>query len=183
MINTKQDLQEYLQADFVAFGFRHPILAKFTFSENQSLYSYIRNLRYLEYYTNKKQKPWDKLFRFYHLLKWRYLNRKYQMHIAPNVVGKGLHLVHYVYRMIPSIKSIGDNCTILPMVLIGKKNPFVDNSQSTIGDNCYIGPGALIMTPIKIGDNVTIGAGAVVTHDVPDGATVVGNPGRIISYK
>lgn len=183
MIRNKQDLIEYIEADYKAFGFKHPFLAKFSFSENNTLFNYLKTLRYLEYYLNKRQKFYDKFFRIYYLLKWRYLNKKYQIHITPNVVGKGIHLVHYGYRMIPAIKSIGDNCTILPMVLIGKKAPDVDNSQSKIGSNCYIGAGAIIMTPINIGNNVTIGAGSVVTHDIPNNAIVAGNPAKIISYK
>lgn len=183
MIKTKHDLQEYLQADFEAFGFKYPILAKFTFSENGTMFAYVKNLRYLEYYTNKKQRPWDKLMRAWHYLKWRRMNLKHQLYILPNTVGKGLHLVHHGYRRVGSIKAIGDNCTILPMVLIGKKTPESDVSEATIGNNCYIGVGTTIMNPVKIGNNVTIGAGSVVTKYIPDNCIVAGNPAKIIRYK
>lgn len=183
MIKNKLDLQEYLRADFEAFGFKYPILAKFTFSENGTMFAYVKNLRYLEYYTNKKQMPWDKLLRAWHYLKWRRMNLKHQLYILPNTVGKGLHLVHHGYRRVDSIKAIGDNCTILPMVLIGKKTPESDVSKATIGNNCYIGAGTIIMNPVKIGDNVTIGAGSVVTKDIPDNCIVAGNPAKIIRYK
>ena len=85
--------------------------------------------------------------------------------------------------MIPKIKRIGSNCTVLPMVLIGKKDPTVDNSETEIGDDCYIGAGSVIMTPVRIGNNVTIGAGSVVTKDIPDNCVVAGNPARIIKQK
>lgn len=69
VIKNKHDLKEYLKADYKAFGFKYPILAKFTWSENGTMFAYVKNLRYLEYYTNKKQMPWDKFLRAWHLLR------------------------------------------------------------------------------------------------------------------
>lgn len=183
MIKTRKDLKEYIAADFKAFKFKHPFLAKFTYSENGAMFRYLKTLRYLEFYTNKKQYPWDKIIRAFLFLKWRRMNIRYQLYIEPNIMGKGCALVHHGFRRIGSLKSIGDNCTILPMVLIGKKAPNVETSHAIIGDNCYIGAGALIMNPVCIGDNVTIGAGAVVTKDIPSNCIVAGNPAKIIAYK
>lgn len=183
MITDKNSLKEYLNADYRAFGFKYPVLAKFTFSENYAMFSYVKNLRYLEYYKNKKQSTWDKLLYMWHLLKYRYLNIRHQLYIQPNSTGKGLHLLHHGYRRIGSISSIGDNCTILPMVLIGKKSPDADISKAKIGKNVYIGAGTIIMNPVIIGDNVTIGAGSVVTKDIPDNCIVAGNPAKIIKLK
>ncbi|ROT03387.1 serine acetyltransferase [Muribaculaceae bacterium Isolate-037 (Harlan)] len=183
MIATKEELKEWIKADYDSYGFKYPFLSKFTFSENGTMFAYVKNLRYLEYYTNKKQYPWDKIFKFWYLLKWRYWNIRHQLYISPNTVGPGLHLVHHGYRRIGSIRKIGCNCTILPMVLIGKKYPDADMSDAEIGNNVYIGAGALIMNPVKIGNNVTIGAGAVVTKDIPDNAVVAGNPAKIIKIK
>ena len=183
LIRTRQDLKKWLKADYETYGFKHPILSKLTFGENAALFGLIKTLRKVEYYTNKKQLPWDRFFRFYYLFLLRRKNIKYQIYIAPNTVGKGFHLVHCGFRMIPKIKRIGSNCTILPMVLIGKKNTQIDNSNTEIGDNCYIGAGSIIMTPVRIGNNVTIGAGSVVTKDIPDGCIVAGNPAKIINRK
>ena len=180
MITNKRELKEWLSADWKAFGFKYPLLAKFSWSENGTMYSYVRNLRYLEYYINKPQKPWDKLLRLWHLMKWRRMNLKHQLYIKPNCVGPGLHIVHHGYRRIDSVKSIGCNLTILPMVLIGKKTPDANTDECTIGDNVYIGAGAVIMNPVNIGDNVIIGAGSVVTKDVPSNCIVAGNPAGII---
>lgn len=184
-ITTRTQLKAWIAADFQAYKMRHPIAARFTYGENWELFSYMKNLRYLEYYTNKKQRSWDKLFRVYHWLKHRRNIRKTQIHIAPNCVGPGLQLVHRGFRRLgaASYMKIGRNCTCLPMVLFGKKSPDVPECGFEIGDNCYIGAGSIILGPIKIGDNVTIGAHSTVIHDVPDNAVVVGSPARIVKMK
>lgn len=71
---------------------KHPIAAKFTYGENWDLYSYMRTLRYLEYYTNKTQQPWDKILKTYYWLKHRKNCKKFDISIAPNSVGPGFHL-------------------------------------------------------------------------------------------
>ena len=96
-------------------------------------------------------------------------------------MGPGLDLRHAGYRMIGATFRIGKNCTILPMVLIGKKRP--GPCMITIGDDCYIGTGTTILGPLTIGNNVTIGAGAVVTTDIPDNAVVGGVPAKVIKIK
>lgn len=186
MIQSREDLSSWIRQDYAVINMQHPIAARFTYGENWELFSYIRNLRYLEYYTNKPHKmPWDKLFKAYYWLKHRRNIKKTMIHIAPNCVGPGLHLVHRGFRRLgeSDYMHIGKNCTCLPNVLLGKKNPNVKEDHFWIGDNCYIGTGATILGPIHIGNNVTIAAGAVVTKDVPDNCTVAGVPARIIKRK
>lgn len=48
----------------------------------------IRNPRYLEYYTNKTQKPWDRVFRAFYLLKHRKNIKCMSISIAPNSVAE-----------------------------------------------------------------------------------------------
>ena len=182
MIRTRKELKEWLRLDYASYGFKYPKLSRFTWSENWSMFSYVRNLRYLEYYTNKSSKPWDKIFRLWYFIRWRRMNIKYNIYIKPNCVGPGLHLVHNGYRRIGSIKSIGKNLTVLPMVLIGKKNPEANTETCSIGNDVYIGTGAIIMNPVSIGDNVIIGAGSVVVKDIPSNCVVAGNPARIIRF-
>lgn len=105
------------------------------------------------------------------------------MVIFPNTMGPGLLLMHPGFRRIDRMVQAGKNCTILPMVLFGKKRPTDKDSTIQIGDNCYISTGAIILGPVTIGNNVTIAAGAVVLKNVPDNAVVGGVPAKIIKYK
>jgi serine O-acetyltransferase len=185
MIKNRADLKRFLSEDFRSQKMKHPLFAKFSFGENYAMYKYVKHLRYLEYYINKRiYYPWDYLLYYYYYLIHRRDCLKFQINISPNCAGEGLCLIHPGFRRLggPYIK-IGKNCTFLPMVLIGKKNPNVNTENYIIGDNCYFGAGCLVMGPVKIGNNVTIGAGAVVTKDIPDNAVVVGNPAQIIKYK
>lgn len=185
-ITTRKELKEWIKADFDSYEMQHPLAARFTFGENWKLFAYTKNLRFMEWHLNNMNcgNPFTKVFHksayAFRWLRWRRLSQKYDVTVSPNNVGPGFHLVHYGFRHILSGTKIGRNCTILPMVLIGKKSPDLAYWQIKIGDNCYIGTGATILGPVTIGNNVTIGAGAVVTKDVPDGATVVGVPGRIM---
>ena len=183
MITTKYELKKYIEADFNAQAMIHPWLARFTYGENWRMFNYLKTLRKLEYYLNTRATVWGNIMYGYYNFLHRKNCLKYNITIAPNVVGPGLKLVHVGFRRFgaPGMK-IGSNCTVLPMVLLGKKRPDSNLSDFEIGDNCYFGAGAIVMGPIKIGNNVTIGAGAVVTKDIPDNSVVVGNPARVISH-
>lgn len=43
MIETRQQLSEYIQADRNVQGMQHPLLAKFTFGENAMIRKYMTN--------------------------------------------------------------------------------------------------------------------------------------------
>ena len=118
----------------------------------------------------------------YHFLKHRRMCLKYGIYIGLNAVGKGFFIVHPGFIRINSWVHIGENCTVLPMVLFGRAHP-IDGTEIFVGDNCYVGTGATILGPIRIGNNVTIAAGAVVTKDVPDNVVVAGVPAKIIKFK
>ena len=104
---------------------------------------------------------------------------KTNLFLAPNVAGPGFFPVHPGFFRAGGWTHIGKNCTLLPMVLIGKKHPKVEG-DAFIGDNCYISTGVTILGPIKIGNNVTIAAGSVVNKDVPDNAMVAGVPAKVV---
>lgn len=184
MIRTRNDLKTWIQHDYESYKMKHPLVARFTYGENWELFSYMKNLRYLEYYMNKPKKyPWDKVLRGWHWLKHRRNCKRMDIFMAPNTIGTGCHLQHRGFRHLLPGTRIGTNCEILPMVLMGKKRPDLKEWQITIGDDCYISTGVTILGPITIGNNVTIAAGAVVTKDVPDGATVAGVPAEIVRIR
>lgn len=81
--------------------------------------------------------------------------------------------------------KIGNNCRILPNVMIGSKfaNGIPDAEPSVIGDNIFIGTSAVVIGRIHIGNNVIIGANSVVTRDVPENSIAVGSPAKIWKRK
>ncbi len=181
MIQNKKDLRRYIKADFEAQEMQHPMAARFTFGENWAMFEYIKTLRKLEYYKNTPPRFIGRLLYAWYLLKHRRQCLKCDMYIYPNIVGEGFKIVHPGYRRVDNVvKSIGKNCTVLPMVLFGKKTPDVAYGCIEVGDNCYFGTGCTILGPVKIGNNVIVGAGAVVTKDIPDNFTVAGVPAKII---
>lgn len=184
-IKTRKQLHDWIREDFESYKMQHPILARFTYGEHWELFSYMRVLRHLEYYTNIRQWPWVKLMRAVYLLRHRRNIARTGISIAPNCVGPGLHLIHRGFRRLGEAGGwhIGCHCSVLPNVLFWKKNDNVGNEGFWIGDNVYIGTGAVILGPIHIGNNVTIGANSTVTKDVPDNCVVAGSPAKIIKYK
>lgn len=178
-----RQLKYWLRCDYESYGMQHPWVARFTYGENWDLFAYLKNLRYLEYCTNKKQYVWDRLFKMIFWLRHRRNCKRYEIFIGPNSVKAGFHLQHRGFRHITSSTKIGVNCEILPMVLIGKKRQDIECANVVVGDNCYISTGVTILGPVTIGDNVTIGASAVVTRDVPDNCVVAGVPARVIKVK
>lgn len=182
MIQSKADLKHYLKADGKVNGIRHEWLKMLTYNDSYAVHRHLRLLRHLEYHINCSS--WWKLpLKLYYLLCYRRSQIKTNMVIFPNTMGPGLLLMHPGFRRIDRMVHAGNNCTILPMVLFGKKRPTDKDSTIQIGDNCYIGTGATILGPVTIGNNVTIAAGAVVTNDVPDNAVVGGVPAKILKYK
>ncbi len=183
MIRTKEDLKEYIRADFSRQNMKHPLLARLTFGEHDLTRRYLRVLRHLEYWENQKRSIFNLLPLIFYQLRYRRNCLKMGIYISPNTTGKGLLLPHPGFVRINSFARIGDNCTVLPMVLLGEKKPDLEFPFINIGDDCYIGAGTIILGPVNIGKNVTIGAGSVVTHDISDGSVVAGVPARQILSK
>ena len=83
MIKTKADLKHYLAEDLKRIGWAMPWWKAFIFSETYRVHSYIRNLRYLEYYTNNRK--WYNLPMYiYHLLQHRRMSLRNGVQVCPS---------------------------------------------------------------------------------------------------
>ena len=165
MIKTKADLKRYIQEDFNRQNMKHPILARLTYGEHDQTRRYLNTLRHVEYYKNNIGGVFNRLLYAWYFLKFRRNCIKTGIYIMPNTCEEGLLLPHPGFIRVDGFCKIGRNCTILPMVLMGKKKPEVE-CRIVIGDNCYISTGVTILGPVQIGNNVTIAAGAVVNRDI-----------------
>ena len=179
MINSKKDLKKYISEDKKAnyYSFKKQLL-DCLIGGGLFPFSFLKNLRKLEYAINCKKRVRKKI----RLIKHLKFCRKYGCVIPPNVLGCGVRIDHLNGIIINSKVRMGDNCIIFQGVTIGDHGKNNDGC-ALIGDNCFIGAGALIIGNIRIGNNVYVGAGTVVTHDVQSDVTIVGNPARILRSK
>lgn len=172
-------VKQRLKQDFARYKCGTKFFKKLiSWNEDYRVLKLIYHLRYVEYY-EENSKGINKILYYWHYYNFNKYRVKSNITIFPNNFDTGLLLMHPGFRRIGVFVRGGKNCTILPLVLMGKKKPGID-CRIEIGDNCYISTGVVILGPVTIGNNVTIAAGAVVTHDVPDNALVGGVPAKII---
>lgn len=182
MIQSKEDLKAYLKADKAMCDKANNLFIKWI-ARSDDLYirAFMIALRHYEYWLNKKKNILDKIPYLFWWWNYRRLRLKSGLGIPPNIVGPGFFPVHPGFIRLGEYVTIGKNCTMLPMVLIGKKRP--GPAKIHIGDNCYFSAGSLVIGDVTIGNNVTVGAGAVVTKDIPDNETWAGNPAHCINKR
>ena len=181
MINTKEDLRFYLSEDLKRFETKPTIKDWLIYNEGWYIFQFIRNLRYLEYYTNSSKNLRKKILFYLRFYVYKRQVFKLKVDIKPNNLGPGFRLYHLgsLVRVKQNCR-IGKNCSMLPGVVIGNKNQENNNTWVIIGDNCYIGVDAKIFGEVRIGNNVVIGANSVVTKDIPDNCVASGIPAKII---
>lgn len=179
MIQNKQQLKEYIEADESRYYIRSPRFLGWLLSdESYFVLKYLKTLRWLEYYTNKTKYVWDYPILVYLLLKHRRLSLKYGIKIEPNVVGKGLYIPHFLGGVIVNAFKLGDYCTITAGCVIGSKTG--QDLLAEIGNNVEIAIGAKIIGAIKIGDNSIIAPNSVVVKDVAPNSIVSGIPAKFL---
>lgn len=135
MINTKQDLAEYIKADKEANNYTNKsiIIEKLKGNnDNALIMQLLVALRRFEYVVNNNKMLLGKLRYLYYKRSYYKLRMKVGIHLDANVFGKGIRVVHSGYIWIDQSSKIGKNCTILPRVLIGKKKTGI---PPTVCDN------------------------------------------------
>jgi len=178
MINTKEDLHFFLDADKFALGKK----GKPKFYRDK-IWKFQIILRKCEYYRGRA--GFGKIrFLIYKIIKLR-LGYQLGFDIADGVFDAGLRINHYGNIVINGDASVGRWCDIHQGVNIGDSNPEKrvrdENYSPIIGDNVWIGPGAKFFGRIKVGSQVQIGANAVVTKSFGDDITIAGIPAKEIS--
>lgn len=177
MIETKKQLEEYLEKDRIALG-KNAARPKIFGDE---IWKFQRALRNLEFRRNSQSTLWGRMLRFFYEYRVHHLSLLCGFSIPCNVFGPGLCIVHRGTIVINSKVRIGANCRVHVCVNIGASGGDPDAVPS-LGENIYIGPGAKIFGKISIADGCVIGANAVVNRSVfEEDITIAGVPARKIS--
>lgn len=185
MIDSKAKLKDYIKDEAKYYPSQQSIIKRIAslfltspISNQYYIWKYIKTMRYYEFCMNSLcfmvRKIW-KLYFAYQLNRYSY---KTGFQIAPGTIGKGLKIWHWGPIIVHSDARIGENCTLQPNIVIGKRK--VNGRLPIIGDNVYICSGAKVLGDIHIGNNVTIAPNTVVFKDVPSNCVVAGNPAIII---
>lgn len=179
MISSYKQLKEYIAADESRYNIRHPkILGRLLNDEAYYVLRYLKVLRYLELYTNKKKRYWEYPLFVYYLIKHRQLSYKYRIHIEPNSLGKGVYIPHFQGGIFVCRCKVGDYCTISSGVVIGTKTG--QKKTAVIGNNVEITLGVKIIGDVTIGDNVIIAPNSVVVKNIDANTIVSGIPAKFL---
>lgn len=170
MINSKQDLEKYLEADMKANHISG--LALFL----NKTWLYLKYMRKIEYLTNCKHSKLSKLLLLWYRYKLKNLSVLTGISIPPNTFGKGLYIPHYGSIVVNGNSRFGDNCVIQNGVNVS------DGVMG--GHHCYLGAGAKILIGVHLANHTIVGANAVVTKSVnEENVVLAGIPAKIISHK
>lgn len=177
MIKSKKDLNFYLQQDRIVNGYNKINIVKQILFPHP-IYSFIKTLRYLEYYQNVPSLK-NKILKILYKIKFRRLSLKLGFSIPTNVFGPGLSIPHYGTIVVNANAKVGSNCRLHACVNIGASGG--SKKAPIIGDNVYIGPGTILFGDIEIVNNVTIGANATVNKSFNEEYCVLaGTPAKIV---
>lgn len=99
-----------------------------------------------------------------------------------STIGQGLLLQHPVGVVIGGGASLGQNCTVMGGVVLGRREVLGGPSPlqyPQVGSGVLLGAGACALGRVEIGDDSVVGALTLVLRDVPSGSVAVGNPATI----
>ncbi len=186
MINTRQDLNFYLQEDakrnsMTCSWFKYRI-KMFCGSESANVIHWMRHYRYWEYHNNNIG-VYHKILSLYHEIRTKQIGLELGIHAEINCIGYGLRIIHIKGGggILLNTNKIGNYCGFNSGVLLGNKDNIY--ARPTIGDHVAFGPGAKAIGDIKIGSNSFIAANAVVTKSFPENSIIGGIPAKLIKRK
>jgi serine O-acetyltransferase len=193
MIDSRDKLHFYIKEDREA---NHLNLTKDSFLHRlKNVYHrafnlkirFFEHLRKSEYYDYKRLHAkylysilfYSILFYFIRSI-YHNISRKLNVEIPLNTCGYGLYIPHFSGVIINNNAQIGNYCTLLSGVVIGRGE---DYKCPIIGDNVWINTGAKLFNGITIGNNCIIGANAVVNKSFPENSILAGIPAKIIKLR
>lgn len=184
MIQSKEDLREYIRQDTERMGGKPKLRDLILHNEKWYIHKYVVALRHVEYYMNCNGGGKKNILFLLWWYRYKHLGFKLRFTVFPNTCDAGLAIFHTGdFIFVKPTAKIGRNCTLRPGVVIGQKHTGEEGQPVTIGDNVDFGIGVKVFGSLKIGNNVAIGANAVVTHDIPDNAVAGGIPAKVIKIK
>ena len=177
MIQSKDDLLFYLEADRIALGMnlQKPRLFK------DEIWTFQRLLRKVEFMINCGKSRINQIFPFGIGFRFNVLSVKLGFTISPNSFGPGLSIAHRGPIVVHHRSKIGENCRIHHCVTIGTSSTY---KTPRIGNNVFIGTGAVIVGDIDIADGIAIGANSFVNKSFKEpNITIAGCPAKKVSDK
>lgn len=180
MINTKELLSFYLDADKFMLGYaKHKMRPSFF----DHIWKFQIHLRKTEYYSYKKNFIYKMLYLF-HKFRLKQLSYLLGFDIPIGVFGPGLRINHYGNIVVSKFARIGPFCDIHQGVNIGALKDSDGNLFAPkIGSNVWIAPGVKIYGDVCIDNQICIGANAVVGKSFSGPCTIGGIPAKEISKK
>lgn len=178
MIETKQDLVEYIKADRSMQPYPKSLMKRL-FGKEAEIVRWKTCLRKCEYHCNKRN-LFHRIAYFVYLIKLRKYENKYCSEIPINVFGKGLLIWHPERIIVNPHAKIGEFCSISSGVVVAQAH----EECPIIGSHVELMIDCKVLGGISVADYVRIGASALVLKDVDEpNVTLGGVPAKKISNK
>jgi len=177
-INSKEDLNRFLQIESKRYGRKSTRIPLFAFTEKHLLWKHNVLLRKAEYYTNNARRLRSIWYRY----RLGLIQVKYCLNIPLNVFDCGLKIMHLAPLGANSKSRVGKNCTLhkYSSLAAGGVNDFAP----CLGDDIIIGIGAIVLGQVTLANGIAVGANAVVSKSfLEENITIAGVPAKKIGDK
>lgn len=173
MITSRKELKDIITEERRIYLQSEPLVRMITYDQQYLTFKFLRFVRIMEYYHNKK----NYLMYFFYRRQKNKLGIKLGIEIQDNSVDRGLVIYHPSNIVINGFAKIGKNCKLHGNNCIGNNGK--NNKAPVIGNNVRICVGANIIGDVYIADDIIVAAGAVVVNSFYEkGITIGGVPAR-----